>query len=367
MGDNMPERILNAATKMSELTTAKVNEIQNVTKAAKILALNALIEASRAGEAGRGFAVVANEVNSISQQVTSIANELQNLFATEARDLRSTAQMVRGARLSDLALYVIELIDRNLYERSCDVRWWATDSAVVDGCADPDDAKASAWASKRLGVILDSYTVYLDLWVADKNGNVIANGRPDKYRVKGLNVSNESWFRQAMATHDGTEYSVADIERNQHLGGKATATYATAVRAEGEADGEIIGAMGIFFDWEVQADSVVNSISFAEEEAPRTRVMIVDRNYNVIAASDGMSNRNERFMLQVGENDKDSYLLEDGSIVAFALTPGYETYEGLGWRGVIVQKPRNDLRSVRGHVASARPKVRQGQLETVAG
>jgi hypothetical protein len=205
--------------------------------------------------------------------------------------------------------------------------------------------------------------VYLDLWVADKNGRVIANGRPDKYRVKGLDVSNEPWFRQAMATNNGGEYSVADIERNQHLGGKAVATYATAVRADGEADGEIIGAMGIFFDWEVQADSVVNSISFAEEEAPRTRVMIVDCNYNVIAASDGMSNRNERFMLQVGENGKDSYLLEDGSIVAFALTPGYETYEGLGWRGVIVQKPRNDLRTARRHIALTSTTTRQ--LETV--
>ncbi len=362
----MPERILNVATKMSELTTAKVNEIQNVTKAAKILALNALIEASRAGEAGRGFAVVANEVNSISQQVTSIADELQSLFSTEATDLRSTAQMVRGARLSDLALYVIELIDRNLFERSCDVRWWATDSAVVDGCANPENDRAVQWASKRLGVILDSYTVYLDLWVADRNGRVIANGRPDLYQAKGLDVSNESWFRQAMATGDGTEYAVADIERSQHFGGRSTATYATAVRDDGEADGEIIGAMGIFFDWDPQADSVVNSISFAEEEAPRTRVMIVDRNYNVIAASDGVPARNERFPLQIGQHDKDSYLLEDGTIVAFALTPGYETYEGLGWRGVIVQKPRNDLRAVRQPLSRLRPATKKHrQLETV--
>lgn len=33
--------------------------------------------------------------------------------------------------MTDLALNVVDLIDRNLYERSCDVRWWATDSAVV--------------------------------------------------------------------------------------------------------------------------------------------------------------------------------------------------------------------------------------------
>ena len=94
----MPERILNAATKMSDLTTAKVGEIQNVTKLAKMLAMNALIEAARAGDAGRGFAVVANEVTNISQQITSIATELQGLFADEAHDLRATAQTVRGSR-----------------------------------------------------------------------------------------------------------------------------------------------------------------------------------------------------------------------------------------------------------------------------
>ena len=37
----------------------------------------------------------------------------------------------RGERMVDLALNAVELIDRNLYERTCDVRWWATDSAVV--------------------------------------------------------------------------------------------------------------------------------------------------------------------------------------------------------------------------------------------
>ena len=335
----MPERILNAATKMSELTTAKVGEIQNVTRVAKILAMNALIEASRAGDAGRGFAVVANEVNSISQQITSIANELQGLFADEARDLGATAQTVRGSRLSDLALYVIELIDRNLYERSCDVRWWATDSAVVDGCVKANDPKALGWASKRLGVILDSYTVYLDLWIADRHGRVIANGRPERYDVQGVDVSSAAWFKQAMATRNGGEYAVADIETSTELGGKSVATYATAVRAGGEADGEVIGAMGIFFDWESQAESVVNSISLPPEERERTSIMIVDRDCKVIASSDHLARAGEFLSLRMDGSKKGSYLLDDESIVAHALTPGFETYEGLGWRGVIIQKP----------------------------
>ena len=31
---------------------------------------------------------------------------------------------------------LIDLIDRNLYERTCDVRWWATDSAMVAAAAE---------------------------------------------------------------------------------------------------------------------------------------------------------------------------------------------------------------------------------------
>ena len=33
-----------------------------------------------------------------------------------------------------------------------------------------------------------------------------------------------------------------------------------------------------------------------------------------------------------------SYTLPDGTVVGYALTPGYETYQGLGWYGVIVQR-----------------------------
>jgi hypothetical protein len=47
-------------------------------------------------------------------------------------------------------LNAIEIIDRNLYERTCDVRWWATDSAVV-ACAMAGDGRGGGrYASERL-------------------------------------------------------------------------------------------------------------------------------------------------------------------------------------------------------------------------
>jgi hypothetical protein len=45
--------------------------------------------------------------------------------------------------MGDLSLNAIELIDRNLYERTCEVRWWVTDSAVVECAANPNAATVS--------------------------------------------------------------------------------------------------------------------------------------------------------------------------------------------------------------------------------
>lgn len=282
--------------------------------------------------------MVANEVKEISGRVSGITLQLRDLFTRQVRELQSTAREVAGVRLADLARYTVELIDRNLYERSCDVRWWATDSAVVDACGTPSAASA-AFASERLGIILDSYTVYLDLWIADASGTVIASGRPGRYPdAVGASVADTEWFRGAMRTADGSCFVVTDIERAPHLGGKAVATYATAIREGGDVTGRPIGALGIFFDWEPQAHSIVTGLGFSTEEQARTRVMLVDRNRRVIASSDGQGILTETYPLDTrGGRTRGSYAPSQGRLVGFALTPGYETYDGLGWYGVIEQ------------------------------
>ncbi len=339
----MPERIVALARSVSELATRKMDEIQAVTNTTKILALNALIEAMRAGEAGRGFAVVAQEVKAISERITAIGDELRGQMAQQTEELNQLgARLVgqlRGGRLADLALNAIDIMDRNLYERSCDVRWWATDSAVVDCAADPTPERC-AYASKRLGVILNSYTVYLDLWVVDPKGVVLANGRPERHRRPiGSSVAGEAWFREAAATRNGGDFAVADVAVNDLLDRSMVATYATAIRAGGEEDGPVIGVLGIFFDWQAQALGVVNSVRLTDEEKGRTRCMLVDRQHRVIASSDGRGLLTESFPLRTNGQAQGSYTDERGRVVGFAKTPGYETYKGLGWYGVIVQEP----------------------------
>ena len=226
--------------KVRAVANDKISQIRKVTSRVRILALNAMIEAERAGDSGRGFAIVAQEVRGISAEVGGIASALDAELAGEIEALdrltRLMTEQAQGARLVDLALSAIDIIDRNLYERTCDVRWWATDSAVVDCAAEPQQTRQD-YACERLGVILDAYTVYLDLWLCDLNGRVIANGRPDKYRVVGTDVSREPWFNRARGLPSGNEYAVADIAPQSMLNNALVATYAASARKGGRKGG----------------------------------------------------------------------------------------------------------------------------------
>lgn len=53
-----PERILDLSERLSSVAGEKIGEIARVNRAAKMLAINALIVAARAGEAGKGFAKI---------------------------------------------------------------------------------------------------------------------------------------------------------------------------------------------------------------------------------------------------------------------------------------------------------------------
>lgn len=340
----MPERVVALSEQVGELTSQKLSEINKVARQTQMLALNARIEAARAGDAGRGFAVVASEVSSVSSSIAQLALELQDELAPVVDNLGhlgvALVEQVRGTRLADLAHNAIEIIDRNLYERSCDVRWWATDSAVVDVCHDGSPT-AVAHADRRLGIILSSYTVYLDLWVADTTGRVIAHGRPDLYPlVTGADVSGDRWFLESMATASGDHFAVEDVRVESRLDGRAVAVFGTAVRAGGDPHGEPLGALGVFFDWEPQARAVVRGVRLTDDERGITRAMLVDSSGRVLAASDGRGVLDE--IVDVSGIDQRSgfRMLPTGEIMGHALTPGYETYQGLGWRGLVVQRPR---------------------------
>jgi hypothetical protein len=319
---------------------------QSVVMQTRLLALNAVIEAARAGEAGKGFAVVAKEVQLLADQANAIAERFQGtvlggiaLGQSMSEELQG---MMEGARLSDLAQTLVQLIVRNLYERTADVRWWATDTALWTALAS-GDADAVEHAGERLATIKRFYSVYLDLILTDARGRVVASANPALARnLTGAGLERETWVRSALATRSGDDYVVGEVGPSPAHGGHEALVYATAVREGGATQGRVLGTLGVYFDWQEQGHAIVEKeAALPEQDKGRTLVMLLDGDRRVIATTNPALAFTQ-YPLRDDGAARGSYYDASGKIVAFARTLGYQEYDGLGWWGVVVQEPERD-------------------------
>ncbi|WP_165908474.1 chemotaxis protein CheW [Rubrivivax gelatinosus] len=145
----------------------------------------------------------------------------------------------------DLARLAADIMDRSLYERANDCRWWALSPVVERVLAGPPDAAAEAGLGAVLRHVNSLYTVYTRLVAFGADGRIRAVSRDaDDATLVGREV--DAWLLDAVrGLTDSQRYAVSPFAASALSGDAPTYVFCAAVR---DAQRRTVGGIAAVFD-----------------------------------------------------------------------------------------------------------------------
>lgn len=188
----------------------------------------------------------ADFARSILREVRQTGEKTKSLFNTSIEKLNQTIITSLLDNATFLASLSIDIMDRNLYERANDGRWWSLTTTFREILKQENITLED---KEKIGDILvyinDLYTVYTNLFVYDTHGEIIAVSNEKEKKSIGSKLTS-SWVKETLQLKDSSKYSVSDFEPTFLYNDDYTYIYGSAINAVDNFD--IVGGIGIVFD-----------------------------------------------------------------------------------------------------------------------
>lgn len=199
--------------------------------------------------AGTGDNLV--QLKSVLEQISETGNRSNQLFSQSIANLYETvlSSSLRGTEF--MSHLLVDLLDRNLYERANDCRWWALTPALRNALAAPVQTEAMVKDITAILTYINSlYTVYTRIFVYDTSGRIIASTllaqKGEDRAMVGTNIGPVT-LQSAMALAGEQDYHVTPFAPSPLYDARPTYVYHAAIRHPDNAK-TIVGGIGIVFD-----------------------------------------------------------------------------------------------------------------------
>lgn len=296
-----------------------------------LLVLNGQIASARKNAA---------EFMPVLEAIKQIGSDIASIFTASVNRLQEVT--VLSSHLNNagfLAALAVDIMDRNLYERANDCRWWALTSAFRSNLAQPDLSPADKrQISEILQYINALYTVYTNLYVYNAQGEILAVSDSKQIQWVGTTVDASSGAPAALQNSDSQKYSVSPFVGTHLYQNRHTYIYNAAITDLADPK-KVLGGIGIVFDSEPQFAAMLLETLPRDENGQLLKhcfAVFANRNKSIIAVANRPDLKvgdalplDERFFgLPNGQHSSDIIQFgERNYVMGVAASKGYREYK----------------------------------------
>ena len=190
---------------------------------------------------GSGSGSNNSRLNTILDQISGTGARSDALFSRSIRDLYQTVLAASISQAELTSQLLVDMLDRNLYERANDCRWWALTAQLRRGLAEGGDDDAIKTVLAHINRL---YTVYARLFVYDRQGRIVAATGAGPLPCTHVDADT---LGRVCALRSELDHHVERFAPSALYGDAPTFIYHAAIRHPEQA-ANVVGGIGVVFD-----------------------------------------------------------------------------------------------------------------------